>query len=182
MERIVADIVELTRMESNSNEFSFTDVSMAELLDELYMLYEGDLHGTSKRLTLDLPEDDFLIVKADPKKISRVFENLISNAINYTYDEALIKVRAWRSDADKPVSEQRIHIEISDNGIGIPEEEIAKVFDRFYRAKNSGQNIKGTGLGLSIVKTIIEHHDADISVESRLGSGTTFHIVMKATY
>ena len=182
MERIVADIVELTRMESNSNEFSFTDVSMAELLDELYMLYEGDLHGTSKRLTLDLPEDDFLIVKADPKKISRVFENLISNAINYTYDEALIKVRAWRSDADKPVSEQRVHIEISDNGIGIPEEEIAKVFDRFYRAKNSGQNIKGTGLGLSIVKTIIEHHDADISVESRLGSGTTFHIVMKATY
>lgn len=182
MERIVADIVELTRMESNSNEFSFTDVSMAELLDELYMLYEGDLQGTSKRLTLDLPEDDFLIVKADPKKISRVFENLISNAINYTYDEALIKVRAWRSYADKPVSEQRVHIEISDNGIGIPEEEIAKVFDRFYRAKNSGQNIKGTGLGLSIVKTIIEHHDADISVESRLGSGTTFHIVMKATY
>lgn len=182
MERIVADIVELTRMESNSNEFSFTDVSMAELLDELYMLYEGDLHGTSKRLTLDLPEDDLLIVKADPKKISRVFENLISNAINYTYDEALIKVRAWRSDADKPVSDQRVHIEISDNGIGIPEEEIAKVFDRFYRAKNSGQNIKGTGLGLSIVKTIIEHHDADISVESRLGSGTTFHIVMKASF
>ncbi len=182
MERIVADIVELTRMESNTNEFSFTDVSMAELLDELYMLYEGDLHGTSKKLTLELPEDDFLIVKADPKKISRVFENLISNAINYTYDEALIKVRAWRSDADKPVSEQRIHIEIADNGIGIPKEEIAKVFDRFYRAKNSGQNIKGTGLGLSIVKTIIEHHDADITVESRLGSGTTFHIVMKATF
>ncbi|MCQ2504361.1 MAG: HAMP domain-containing histidine kinase [Saccharofermentans sp.] len=182
MERIVSDIVELTRMESNKNEFSFTDVSMAELLDELYMLYEGDLHGTNKRLTLNIPEDDLLIVKADPKKISRVFENLISNAINYTYDDALIKVSAWREDTDKPVSEQKIVIEISDNGIGIPEEDVAKVFDRFYRAKNSGQNIKGTGLGLSIVKTIIEHHDADISVESRLGSGTTFHIVMKATY
>ncbi len=182
MERIVSDIVELTRMESNTNEFQFTDVSMAELLDELYMLYEGDLKGTAKKLELDIPEDDLLIVKADPKKISRVFENLISNAINYTYDEALIKVKAWRSDADKPLDEQKVHIEISDNGIGIPKEEITKVFDRFYRAKNSGQNIKGTGLGLSIVKTIIEHHDADISVDSRLGSGTTFHIVMKATY
>ena len=182
MERIVSDIVELTRMESNTNEFQFTDVSMAELLDELYMLYEGDLRGTAKKLELDIPEDDLLIVKADPKKISRVFENLISNAINYTYDEALIRVKAWRSDTDKPLEEQRVHIEISDNGIGIPKEEVTKVFDRFYRAKNSGQNIKGTGLGLSIVKTIIEHHDADISVDSRLGSGTTFHIVMKATY
>ena len=182
MERIVSDIVELTRMESNTNEFQLTDVSIAELLDELYMLYEGDLRGTDKKLELDIPEDDLLIVKADPKKISRVFENLISNAINYTYDTALIKVHAWRSDPDKPLDEQKVHIEISDNGIGIPKEEISKVFDRFYRAKNSGQNIKGTGLGLSIVKTIIEHHDADISVDSRLGSGTTFHIVMKATY
>lgn len=182
MERIVSDIVELTRMESNTNEFQLTDVSISELLDELYMLYEGDLRGTDKKLELDIPEDDFLIVKADPKKISRVFENLISNAINYTYDTALIKVHAWRSDPDKPLEEQKVHIEISDNGIGIPKEEISKVFDRFYRAKNSGQNIKGTGLGLSIVKTIIEHHDADISVDSRLGSGTTFHIVMQATY
>ena len=182
MERIVYDIVELTRMESNTNEFQFTDVSIAEMLDELYMMYEGDTRGTGKVLKIDLPETDLLMVKADPKKISRVFENLISNSINYTYDDALIKIRAWREGADKHVSEQRINIQISDNGIGIPQEEIDKIFDRFYRAKNSGKNIKGTGLGLSIVKTIIDHHDATITVESTLGSGTTFNIVMKATY
>lgn len=182
MERIVSDIVELTRMESNTNEFQFTDVSMAELLDELYMMYEGDLRGTEKRLEIELPETDLLITKADPKKISRVFENLISNAINYTYDEAVIKIKAWREGADLPIEEQRIHITVSDNGIGIPEEEIANIFDRFYRAKNSGKNIKGTGLGLSIVKTITDHHDAEITVTSALGTGTEFHIVMKATY
>ena len=71
---------------------------------------------------------------------------------------------------------------VSDNGIGIPQEELDKVFDRFYRAKNSGKNIKGTGLGLSIVKTILDHHDASITVKSTLGSGTEFHIVMNATY
>ena len=54
------------------------------------------------------------------------------------------------------------------------------IFDRFYRAKNSGKNIKGTGIGLSIVKTIIDRHNATISVESAIGKGTSFHIVMKA--
>lgn len=172
MERIVSDIVELTRMESNSNEFNMVEMSMAELLDELYMMYEGDLRGTEKELRIDLPETDMLMVMADPKKISRVFENLISNSINYTYDEATICIKGWREDGN-------VHITISDNGIGIPAEEVNKIFDRFYRAKNSGKNIKGTGLGLSIVKLIIDHHDADISVESTLGAGTTFHIVMK---
>lgn len=174
MENIVSDIVELTRMESNTNEFKFIEMSIAELLDELVMLYDGDLRGTKKELKLNLPEDDLLITRADPKKISRVFENLISNAINYSYDIATIEVSAWRTPEDR-----KIHIEVKDNGIGIPEESLPLIFDRFYRAKNSGQNIKGTGLGLSIVKLIVDHHEADISVESTLGTGTTFHITLK---
>lgn len=182
MERIVSDIVELTRMESNTNEFHFADISMSELLDEIIMMYQADLNGTTKELTLDLPDNDLLIARADAKKISRVFENLISNAINYSKEEALIKVKAWRSNTDLPIPEQRINITVSDNGIGIPEGEIDKIFDRFYRAKNSGQNIKGTGLGLSITKLIIDKHDAEIKVTSQIGIGTTFHVIMKATY
>lgn len=182
MERIISDIVELTRLESDANEFQFMDVSISELLDEICMMYEADLLETKKKLVVDLPDDDLLFVKADPKKLSRVFENLISNAINYTYDEALITVKAWREDADKPLSQQRVKIIIQDNGIGIPENEIGMIFDRFYRAKNSGGNIKGTGIGLSIVKTIIDRHDALISVESAIGKGTTFTISMKPTY
>lgn len=181
MERIVSDIVEISKMEATNFEFNFMDLSVNELLDEIYMLYSSDLSAT-KELTLDLPEEDFLMVKADPKRLSRVFENLISNAINYTKEEAHIAIKAWRSDADKPLSEQRIHITVSDDGIGIPPDEIERVFDRFYRAKNSGQNIKGTGLGLSIVKMIIDKHDAEITVTSEIGVGTTFHIVMKPTY
>ena len=182
MEQIISDIVELTRLESNSNEFQFTDVSISELLDELCMMYESDLEHTKKTLSLSIPETDPLIVRADPKKISRVFENLISNAINYTFEEAEIKVKAWREGDSKDLSSQVIKIDIIDNGIGIHENENANIFDRFYRAKNSGQNIKGTGIGLSIVKTIIDHHDAQITVESTIGMGTTFHITMKATY
>ena len=180
MEHITSDIVELTRLESTPNEFQFIDVSITELLDEICMMYEADLESTKKELIVELPEDDLLFVKADPKKLSRVFENLISNAVNYTYDEAKITVKAWREEANQKTPYETVRIDIIDNGIGIPDNEIPMIFDRFYRAKNSGKNIKGTGIGLSIVKTIIDRHNATISVESAIGKGTSFHIVMKA--
>lgn len=182
MERIVADIMELTRMESSDADFRYTSISIAEMLDEIVVMYSMDLEDTEKHLSLNLPSKDPLIVKADPAKISRVFENLISNAINYTNPQAEITVRAWKEGEHLSVENQKVHIEVSDNGIGIPEQDIPRIFDRFYRAHNSGVNIKGTGLGLSIVKLICDKHDATINVRSKLGEGTTFEIIMPATY
>lgn len=182
MERIVADIMELTRMESSDSDFHFTSVSISEMLDELIVMYSMDLEDTEKRLSLELPPMDSLIVKADPAKLSRVFENLISNAINYTEPKANIVVRAWRTGDMSHISTQKIHVTVEDDGIGIPEQSIPRIFDRFYRANNSGVNIKGTGLGLAIVKLICDKHDADIKVTSKLGEGTTFEITMGASY
>ncbi|MCQ2502649.1 MAG: MFS domain-containing histidine kinase [Saccharofermentans sp.] len=182
MERIVSDIMELTRMESSDSDFHFTSVSISEMLDELVVMFSMDLEETSKHLSLDLQPRDPLIVRADPAKLSRVFENLISNAINYTTEDADIKIKAWRTGDAEHVADQKIHITVEDNGIGIPEDEVSRVFDRFYRAHNSGVNIKGTGLGLAIVKLICDKHEADISVVSKLGQGTTFEVVMAASY
>lgn len=182
MERIVSDIMELTRMESSEAEFQFTSVSISEMLDELVIMYSMDLEDTKKTLSLELPPRDSLIADADPAKISRVFENLISNAINYTGPEASIVIKAWRTGDSAHIATQKIHITVEDNGIGIPEQDISKIFDRFYRAHNSGVNIKGTGLGLAIVKLIIDKHDAQISVRSKLGVGTTFEVVLRAGY
>ena len=182
MERIVSDIMELTRMESSETEFQFTSVSIAEMLDELVMMYSMDLEDTQKNLSLDLPMRDSLIVKADPAKFSRVFENLISNAINYTGPEANIVIKAWRTGETSHIATQKIHITVEDNGIGIPEQDIPRIFDRFYRAHNSGVNIKGTGLGLAIVKLICDKHDAEINVTSTLGQGTKFEVILAASY
>lgn len=182
MERIVSDIMELTRMESSDSDFRFTSVSIAEMLDELVVMYSMDLMDGEKHLSLDLPARDSLIVKADPAKLSRVFENLISNAINYTGPQAEIHVSAWRTGDAAHISTQKIHITVEDNGIGIPEQDLPRIFDRFYRAKNSGVNIKGTGLGLAIVKLICDKHDAEITVRSTLGKGTTFEVIMSASY
>ena len=182
MERIVADIMELTRMESSDSDFHFTSVSISEMLDELVVMYSMDLEDTDKHLSLELPPMDSLIVKADPAKFSRVFENLISNAINYTEPQAEIKIKAWRTGDLSHISTQKIHVSVEDNGIGIPEQDIPRIFDRFYRAHNSGINIKGTGLGLAIVKLICDKHDAEIKVTSKLGEGTTFEIIINASY
>ena len=182
MERIVSDIMELTRMESSETEFQYTSVSLAEMLDELVMMYSMDLEDTQKHLSLDLPMRDSLIVKADPAKLSRVFENLISNAINYTGPAAEIRIKAWRTGDKTHISTQKIHVTVEDNGIGIPEQDIPRIFDRFYRAKNSGVNIKGTGLGLAIVKLICDKHDAEIKVTSSIGKGTTFEVIMTASF
>jgi signal transduction histidine kinase len=182
MERIVADIMELTRMESSEAEFQFTSVSISEMLDELVMMYSMDLEDSNKHLSLDVPARDSLIAKADPAKLSRVFENLISNAINYTGPDAQITIKAWRTGETSHIATQKIHITVTDNGIGIPEQDIPRIFDRFYRAHNSGVNIKGTGLGLAIVKLIIDKHDAEITVRSKLGEGTTFEVILAAAY
>ena len=182
MERIVSDIMELTRMEASDSEFNFSDISLCEMLDEVTMMYSMDLEGTKKHITLDIPEDDVLMIKGDPRKVSRVFENLVSNAINYTGEEALIAIKAWRTGDDLPIDKQKIHVTVSDNGIGIPEDSLSRIFDRFYRAKNSGVNIKGTGLGLAIVKLICDKHEAKITVKSKIGVGTTFEVVFNATY
>ena len=169
-------------MESSDSDFHYTSVSIAEMLDELVMMYSMDLEDTDKHLTLDLPMRDSLIVKADPAKLSRVFENLISNAINYTGPQAEIVITAWRSGESANIVTQKIHITVEDNGIGIPEQDIPRIFDRFYRAHNSGVNIKGTGLGLAIVKLICDKHDAEINVTSTLGKGTKFEVILSASY
>ena len=182
MERIVSDIMELTRMESSDSDFHFTSVSISEMLDELVVMYSMDLEETGKHLSLDIPLRDSLIVKADPAKLSRVFENLISNAINYTKPEAEIVIKAWRSNERSHIADQKIHITVEDNGIGIPEQDIPRIFDRFYRANNSGVNIKGTGLGLAIVKLICDKHNAEINVTSKLGEGTKFEVILAASY
>ena len=182
MERIVSDIMELTRMESSDSDFHFTSVSIAEMLDELVVMYSMDLEDSEKHLSLDIPSRDSLIVKADPAKLSRIFENLISNAINYTGPQAEIIIRAWRTGDVSHIATQKIHITVEDNGIGIPEQDLPRIFDRFYRAHNSGVNIKGTGLGLAIVKLICDKHDAEINVTSTLGKGTKFEVIMSASY
>ncbi|MBA2955422.1 hypothetical protein GON03_13880 [Nocardioides sp. MAH-18] len=104
----------------------------------------------------------------DATRLTQLFDNLISNAVKFTPPGGTIRVTLTGT-------EETVHIDVADTGMGIPQEEVDRLFERFFRTSNVGE-VAGTGLGLSIVKSIVEVHDGTISVTSTEGVGTTFHV------
>jgi signal transduction histidine kinase len=107
-------------------------------------------------------------VWGDAKRLGQVFDNLIGNAIKFSPNGGRVTTRLSRQY-------DRVRVEISDTGIGIPSEKLDKIWDRFYQIDStSTRRFAGTGLGLAIVKRIVEAHGGEITVESEVGEGTTF--------
>ena len=121
----------------------------------------------------ELPE-----VMVNPESIERVLKNLISNSIKYSHKNSRVKIRA---EIDR--SGEYLQVSIEDNGIGIPEEHLGKIFDRFYRIETKVHSVKGTGLGLHLVKIAIEkHHCGKVFVESKQNEGSTFGFKIPLKY
>jgi signal transduction histidine kinase len=117
---------------------------------------------------------DLKPVQADPKNMEEIFNNLISNAINYSPDGGKVSVTAMGLG-------EYIEIKIADAGVGIPTEELPKIFDKFYRVKHpKTRQVIGTVLGLAIVKGAVEAHHGTIDVESVLDRGTVFRVLLPA--
>ena len=116
--------------------------------------------------------EDLKPVHADPKRIEEIFSNLITNAINYSPEGGKVTVSA------RGLGEY-MEIKVTDMGVGIEEEELPKIFDKFYRVKHpKTRQVMGTGLGLAIVKGIIQAHNGTIDVQSAPDKGTTFRILL----
>jgi two-component system phosphate regulon sensor histidine kinase PhoR len=130
------------------------------------MQYSAELNGV--KLVFKDDYDKPVYVKADREAIQKVLSNLVINSIKYSKSHGETKISFYDMD-------EYILIEVSDNGIGIAQEHIPRLFERFYRVDRSrSREIGGTGLGLSIVKHIIEAHNQTINVRSTVGIGTTF--------
>ena len=153
------------RMAENFKDVKLTDVA-GESIEVLKTLAE------EKNISLYLETDgDLPPIKGSKVSLGEIFNNLISNAIKYNREGGWVKAKLYEGD------EENIQAEISDNGLGIDTEHLARIFDEFYRVdgrKNSP--VKGSGLGLSIVKKMVDAHGGRIKVESKLGEGTTFTI------
>jgi signal transduction histidine kinase len=108
-------------------------------------------------------------VRCDPFRIEQVLNNLISNAIKYSPAGGNIELNVEESHED-------VQFQVSDHGMGIPEEELPYIFEPFRRVKSVKGEIPGVGLGLSVVRRIVQAHSGRIEVESRLGKGTTFRV------
>ena len=112
----------------------------------------------------------------DARLIEQALVNLLDNAVKYTPEDGQVRV------GTRPVGGERIAVYVKDTGIGIPSEDLDRVFERFYRVdKGRSRDMGGTGLGLAIVRHIAEAHGERVSVESVLGKGTTFSLELRST-
>jgi two-component system, OmpR family, phosphate regulon sensor histidine kinase PhoR len=166
---IVEDLEEISKLESGELKLIMQRFDIAELSRDVVEFLEMKARKNNATITVENQFDKPVIIKADKKRIRQVLINLIENAIKYgDKDHNKILIRFF--DMDK-----NFLIEIKDNGPGISEENMPRVFERFYRTdKGRSRDQGGTGLGLAIVKHIIEAHNQTITVRSKLGQGTTF--------
>jgi len=166
MTAIVKDLLELSRFDSNRMEFEFETCDLVSLVAANVRHHKIAAEKTGKEITFTNSLES-ANVYIDPERVNQVLNNIITNAFRYSGDSAKTEVE---------IRESRLFymVYITDNGIGIPKEDLRMVFERFYRVdKARSRELGGTGLGLSIAKEIMEAHGGRINASSELGRGTT---------
>lgn len=171
MARIVRDLLQLSNLDYNKTKWKKVNYSVEKLLKEACLKLDFSLKEKNQSLCLDI-EEDIPDIVIDKDGMEQVILNIMSNAIKYTPDNGEITILA------KQVNDNVV-ITVKDNGIGIPEEDIGRIFERFYRVdKGRSRELGGTGLGLSIAKQIVEAHDGDIILRSEYNVGTEVDIIL----
>ncbi|MDP4797828.1 MAG: ATP-binding protein, partial [Crocinitomicaceae bacterium] len=167
MTLLLEDLDNITKMEVNQIELDLTTFDIVELVEDVFK--ELELRAEGKKITLKFAKEyDQIKVKADRRKITQVLMNLVGNSIDYGSKKGNTTVRFY-------LMNDIVTIEVSDNGPGIDESELPRLFERFYRVEKSrNRNEGGSGLGLAIVKHILEAHNQSINVRSTIDVGSTF--------
>lgn len=170
---LLEDLDQISMLETERFKFKMTKFDIVQLINATFE--ELASQATEKSVKLKLAKQyEPLFVRADKNRINQVLVNLLSNSISYGSDEGTTIVSIYATEKNK------ITIEIADNGVGLAEEHIKRLFERFFRVDKSRQrNIGGSGLGLAIVKHIIEAHSQTITVRSTEGVGSTFSFTLE---
>lgn len=180
MARIAEDLLTLSRAESLPPQRELVDLT--PLIQQAIQEVQNEARAHGVQIETQLPERLTLLAQRD--QMLQVVLNLLTNAIRYNKPNGQVWVRAFkRSTADLSTSSDRseVILEVQDTGIGIPSEELPRIFERFYRVdKTRSRETGGTGLGLSIVKHIVEAHGGRVEVESEYRVGSTFRVILPA--
>jgi signal transduction histidine kinase/ligand-binding sensor domain-containing protein/DNA-binding response OmpR family regulator len=168
---LVNQLLDLSKLEAGRMKLETREENIIPLLKGLVLSFSSFAERKKITLKFNTIEDD-VRVYLDRDKIEKIINNLLSNAFKFTTDEGRIDVTV-----EKQIKE--VEIRISDNGIGIPKEDIDKIFDRFYQVDGSHtREQEGTGIGLALTKELVELHKGKIEVESEAGNGTTFIVTI----
>jgi two-component system, OmpR family, phosphate regulon sensor histidine kinase PhoR len=173
MERLVRDLLRLARLDAGQEGLERTECVLASIIAGVEHDMQGQLEGRGQRLSIAIAADA-AVVSADPTKLHNILRNLIENASHYSPEQGTIDVSAHRVT-------DGIEIAVADRGPGIPDADLRRIFERFYRVDRSrSRDPGGTGLGLSIVKHLVELHDGRAVAANRPGGGAIVSFVMPA--
>jgi two-component system phosphate regulon sensor histidine kinase PhoR len=167
---LINDLLDVAKLEAGRLVQRQVPTDVGKVIGEMVALMEP--RARDQGISLHYTCENLRPILADPKNIEEILNNLLSNAINYSPDGGEVKVSAR-------VVGDFMEIKVSDQGVGIPAEELPRIFEKFHRVKQpKTRHVAGTGLGLSIVKGIVEAHRGFIDVESVVDKGTTFRILL----
>ncbi|MFM7222068.1 MAG: sensor histidine kinase, partial [Bacteroidota bacterium] len=171
---LISDLDEITRLESGKQELHQQQFIIQDLIVEVFETLSIKVESKNTQCLIKKGCEQPVVVLADKEKIRQVVTNLVDNAIKYGNQDGKVEASVYKTDGATAL------IEISDDGIGIAEEHLPRIFERFYRTDyGRSRNIGGTGLGLAICKHIIEAHGQIIHARSTPGVGTTFGFTLK---
>lgn len=171
LQTLIQDLLDLSKLEQHHFSLNKEAFNLTEILNKATKMLEG--RAEAKNIKLKFPQSNEIIqIEGDRSRLTQVFLNLITNAVIYTPNDGEINIYVVEK-------KKKIEVKIQDTGIGIDQAEISRIFERFYRVdKARSRNSGGTGLGLAIVKHLVELHRGTIKVESEMGVGTTFTVIL----
>ncbi len=170
---LLNDLIEISRIESGEMKMSFRYFRLNEFLETVVRDHESTAERRRVALVLQTFNTDDVEVLGDREKLRQALNNLIDNAIKYNKQGGTVTISCTDSG-------ERVRVSVADTGIGMPQEDLPRIFERFYRVdKERSREAGGTGLGLAIVKHIIDAHGSRVEVSSQVGQGTSFSFTLK---
>lgn len=169
MDELVSDLLDLGKIEAGLD-MHLSPLDLVQLVREVILTLQPTYEQKDQQVDLEMP--DSLEIVADKGRLRQVLLNLIGNAVKYTPENGRVQVQVTGQA-------ERVDIAVTDNGIGIPTQDLPYIFDKFYRVQDKEtRSIKGTGLGLAIVRSIVEAHNGRITASSTHGKGSTFKVTL----
>jgi two-component system NtrC family sensor kinase len=166
---LITDLLDLGRIESGLDKRREW-VSLSDVIKYSRENFAEQLKQKNLKLTLDI-SPDLPQIFGDAVRLRQVIDNLLGNAIRYTPEEGEISIIAREEN-------EKVILQVSDTGYGIPPKDLPHIFDKFFRASNVVEDISGSGLGLAIVKSVVENHQGRVWADSIPGEGSTFTVVL----
>lgn len=169
--RLVKNLLDFSKIEEGKIEYSFALTDIGELVTQ--QIHDFEKNDVQKRARISAHvAGDIPSLLVDREALSQALNNLLDNAFKFSSTDGEVEARVKRDG-------ETVVIEVADKGIGVPQDELEKIFDKFYQAKNAViQSAKGTGLGLTLVKHIAEAHGGKVSVRSKVGEGSSFSLIL----